>query len=148
VANCKKVPVDQGVSYGLNYRTQAPTTLVLVPMGYADGVPRIASGAQVAIGGRRHNVVGRIAMDQFVVDLKSADDRFEPGEEVVLFGPGEDVPDATDWAVASGTINYEIVTRISSRVPRAYSGQSPEPVAAPGGSGPAAAQTSPSPAAS
>jgi alanine racemase len=146
VANCKKVPVDQGVSYGLNYRTQAPTTLVLVPMGYADGVPRIASGAQVAIGGRRHNVVGRIAMDQFVVDLKSADDRFEPGEEVVLFGPGEDVPDATDWAVASGTINYEIVTRISSRVPRAYTGQSPEPVAAPEGSGPAA-EAAPAPAA-
>ncbi|MFD1214022.1 alanine racemase [Arthrobacter sp. GCM10027362] len=131
VANCKKVPGNQGVSYGLHYRTEEPTTLVLVPMGYADGVPRNASGAQVAIGGRKHDVVGRIAMDQFVVDLKSAEAAFPPGEEVILFGPGEDVPDAADWAAASGTINYEIVTRVSGRVPRAYLGLSEEP-AAPG----------------
>ncbi|NKX53662.1 alanine racemase [Arthrobacter sp. E918] len=137
VANCKKVPGGQGVSYGLNYRTEAPTTLVLVPMGYADGVPRNASGAQVAIGGRRYDVVGRVAMDQFVVDLKSAEAGFPPGEEVILFGPGDDVPDAADWAAASGTINYEIVTRVSGRVPRAYVGQTPEPA---GTADPAAAE--------
>jgi alanine racemase len=146
VANCKKVPANQGVSYGLHYRTAGPTTLVLVPMGYADGVPRSASGVQVAIGGRRYDVVGRIAMDQFVVDLKSADERFEPGEEVILFGPGGQVPDAADWAAGSGTINYEIVTRVSGRVPRAYLGgpalaaPAPEALAAGAAAGPAPAE--------
>lgn len=125
VANCKRVPEGQGVSYGLRYRTEGPSTLVLVPMGYGDGIPRNASGAQVAIGGKRYDVVGRVAMDQFVVDLRTAEAPDLVGEEVILFGAGEDVPGAADWAAASGTINYEIVTRISPRVPRVYLGQTP-----------------------
>ncbi|UNK46860.1 alanine racemase [Arthrobacter sulfonylureivorans] len=122
VANCKQVPPGQGVSYGLNYLTTEPTTLVLVPLGYADGIPRSASGVQVAIAGKRYDVVGRVAMDQFVVDLRTSNAGDLTGEEVILFGPGPDVPDAHDWAIAADTINYEIVTRVSPRVPRYYTG--------------------------
>lgn len=123
LANCKQVPADQGVSYGLHYRTSRPTRLGLVPLGYADGIPRIATGGPVRISGTTYPVVGRIAMDQMVVDLGPADgdDGLAPGTEAVLFGPGDDgEPSVDEWAAAAGTINYEIVTRISPRVPRVY----------------------------
>ncbi|WP_237204788.1 alanine racemase [Rothia nasimurium] len=122
----KEVPAGQGVSYGLNYVTDKPTTLALVPVGYADGVPRVATGGPVRIypasgPARTYREVGRIAMDQLVVDLG------EPGladpaagflgAPAVLFGSGDNPP-VTDWAEAAGTINYEIVTRISPRVTR------------------------------
>ena len=112
------MPAGQGVSYGYAYRTDRDSTLALVPLGYADGVPRQASGAgPVTIGGRRFRVAGRIAMDQFVVDV--GDHAVSVGDEVVLFGdPTLDVPAATDWADAADTINYEIVTRIGPRVAR------------------------------
>lgn len=118
VAAVRRVPAGQGVSYGYDYRAPHETTLALVPVGYADGVPRQASGAgPVTIGGRRFAVSGRIAMDQFVVDV--ADAPVAVGDEVVLFGdPTLGVPAADDWARAAGTINYEIVTRIGPRVPR------------------------------
>ncbi|NMR29745.1 alanine racemase [Crystallibacter degradans] len=132
VANCKLVPEHQGVSYGLRYHTEEATTLVLVPMGYGDGIPRSANGAQVAIGGKRYDVVGRVAMDQFVVDLRTSEAEDLVGAEVILFGPGEDAPGAEDWAAAAGTINYEIVTRVSPRVPRVYIGQDLETGAAAG----------------
>jgi alanine racemase len=126
VANCKRVPSGQGVSYGLSYLTSGPTTLVLVPLGYADGIPRSAANVQVSIRGRRYDVVGRVAMDQFVVDLRTNDVEDLVGEEVIVFGPGRDVPDAQDWAAGAGTINYEIVTRVSQRVPRYYTGTADE----------------------
>ncbi|HZU92117.1 MAG TPA: alanine racemase C-terminal domain-containing protein, partial [Microbacterium sp.] len=112
------VPAGTGVSYGYDHRTDRDTTLVLVPLGYADGVPRSASGRlPVSIAGRRFVNVGRIAMDQFVVDV--GDTAVSIGDEVVLFGdPTLGVPSATEWANAAGTINYEIVTRIGGRVPR------------------------------
>ncbi|MFE7843913.1 alanine racemase [Microbacterium sp. NPDC057407] len=118
VAAVRRVPAGQGVSYGYDYRAPRETTLALVPLGYADGIPRQASGAgPVVIGGRRFHVAGRIAMDQFVVDV--ADAAVEVGDEVVLFGdPTLGVPAAGEWADAAGTINYEIVTRIGPRVPR------------------------------
>jgi alanine racemase len=118
VAAVRRVPAGQGVSYGYDYRTSAATTLALVPLGYADGVPRQASGrGPVSIGGRRFVVAGRIAMDQFVVDV--GDTPVAVGDEVVLFGdPTLGVPAADDWADAAGTINYEIVTRIGARVGR------------------------------
>lgn len=118
VAAVRRVGAGQGVSYGYDYRTNGDTTLALVPLGYADGVPRQASGAgPVRIAGGRHSVAGRIAMDQFVVDVGDAE--VHVGDEVVLFGdPTLGVPSATDWADAAGTINYEIVTRIGARVPR------------------------------
>ncbi|WP_029145924.1 alanine racemase [Microbacterium luticocti] len=118
VAAVRRVPAGQGVSYGYTYRTARETTLALVPIGYADGVPRQASGAgPVVIRGRRFRVSGRIAMDQFIVDV--GDTPVEIGDEAVLFGDATlGVPGAEEWADAAGTINYEIVTRIGPRVPR------------------------------
>jgi len=120
VASTKRVPAGHGVSYGFRYRTTAETTLALVPLGYADGVPRSASGrGPVSVNGTRYTVVGSIAMDQFVIDV--GDDPVAAGDRVVLFGdPATGVPSAADWAVAADTINYEIVTRIGQRVRREY----------------------------
>ena len=113
----------RGVSYGYTHRADRETTLALVPLGYADGVPRSASGrAEVAIGGRRHPIVGRIAMDQFVVDV--GDDPVEVGDRVVVWGdPARGVPSADEWAEWAGTINHEIVTRVGPRVPRVVVGR-------------------------
>ncbi|NKI40629.1 alanine racemase [Streptomyces physcomitrii] len=122
LALVKQVPGGHGVSYGHHYVTPGETTLGLVPVGYGDGVPRHASGTgPVLVGGKLRTVAGRVAMDQFVVDLGG--DTPRAGDEVVLFGPGDrGEPTAEDWAQAAGTIAYEIVTRISPRVPRVYSG--------------------------
>jgi alanine racemase len=118
VAAVRRVPAGHGVSYGYDHRTERETTLALVPLGYADGVPRQASGAgPVTINGARFTVAGRIAMDQFVVDV--GDHPVAVGDEAVLFGdPTLGVPAADDWARTAGTINYEIVTRIGPRVSR------------------------------
>ncbi len=118
VAAVRRVPPGHGVSYGYDYRTERETTLALVPLGYADGVPRQASGAgPVSIGGQRFHVAGRIAMDQFVVDV--GDHPVAVGDEAVLFGdPTLGVPSADEWAAAASTINYEIVTRVGPRVAR------------------------------
>jgi alanine racemase len=120
----KRVPADQGVSYGHTYRTPAETTLAVVPVGYADGVPRVASNAgPVALGGKVRRIAGRVCMDQIVLDC--GDDRVAAGDVAVLFGPGDHgEPTADDWARVCGTINYEIVTRFgSARVPRHYDGE-------------------------
>jgi alanine racemase len=117
----KAIPEGSGVSYGHTYVTSSPSTVVLVPLGYADGVPRHASNAgPVLINGQRFTVSGRVCMDQFVVDVGSAE--VHEGDFVTLFGPGDHgEPTADDWARAAGTINYEIVTRFgSSRVSRTY----------------------------
>jgi alanine racemase len=119
----KRVPAGEGVSYGHTYTTERETTLALVPLGYADGVPRHGSNVgPVWINGNRYTVAGRVCMDQIVVDC--GDDAVTPGDEAILFGPGDrGEPLADDWAAAIGTINYEIVTRFGSqRVPRAYVG--------------------------
>ncbi len=120
VVSVKRVPAGHGVSYGWEYRTSTGTTLALVPLGYADGVPRQASNrGPVRIGGTTYTVAGRIAMDQLVVDVGDAPVRV--GDRAVLFGdPATGAPSATDWADAAGTIDYEIVTRIGPRVPRRY----------------------------
>ncbi|MFG6446427.1 alanine racemase [Microbacterium sp. P07] len=118
VAAVRRVPAGKGVSYGYDYRTDRDTTLALVPVGYADGVPRQASGSgPVWIGGQRFTVAGRVAMDQFVVDVGEAP--VAVGDEAVLFGdPTLGFPAASEWADAAGTIDYDIVTRIGPRVPR------------------------------
>ncbi|MEU2654598.1 alanine racemase [Streptomyces sp. NPDC007325] len=123
VALVKEVPPGHGVSYGHHYVTGGETTLGLIPVGYADGVPRHASGrGPVLVDGKVRTVAGRVAMDQFVVDLGG--DRPAPGTEAVLFGSGEHgEPTAQDWAEAADTIAYEIVTRIGARVPRVYVGE-------------------------
>ncbi|QEV46003.1 alanine racemase [Streptomyces vinaceus] len=122
VALVKTVPAGHGVSYGHHYVTEAETNLALIPAGYADGIPRHASGSgPVSVGGKIRRVAGRVAMDQFVVDLGA--DLVRAGDEAVLFGPGEHgEPTAEDWAQAAHTIAYEIVTRIGVRVPRVYLG--------------------------
>ena len=112
------------MSYGYTYRTPAPTTLALIPLGYADGVPRSASnrGAEVAIAGVRYPVVGRIAMDQFLVDVGEA--AVQVGDRAVLWGdPAAGAPSADEWAEWAGTINYEIVTRVGPRVTRTPVGE-------------------------
>ena len=122
LANVKRVPGGQGVSYGHTYTTPGETVLGLVPLGYADGIPRGASNVgPVAVSGQRHTVAGRVCMDQFVLDL-GPDSTAKPGDEVVVFGADEAGPTAQDWADATGTISYEIVTRIGARVPRVLAG--------------------------
>jgi alanine racemase len=122
VAQVKRVPRGHGVSYGHTYVTPGETTLALVPVGYADGIPRHASGAgPLWLADKWRTIAGRVAMDQFVVDLGG--DAAEVGDVAVLFGPGDrGEPTAEDWARAAGTICYEIVTRIGARVPRRYLG--------------------------
>jgi alanine racemase len=122
VVAVRRVPAGTGISYGFVDRTARDTTLALVPVGYADGVPRAASGrAEVAIHGVRYPQVGRIAMDQFLVDVGDAP--VAVGDRAVLWGdPAHGAPRAADWARAAGTIGYEIVTRVGPRVTRSFHG--------------------------
>jgi alanine racemase len=116
----KAVPAGSPVGYGATEVTKIDTKLGLVAMGYADGIPRSARNAGVFFNGQRAPIIGRVSMDQFVVDLGSASTA-ESGDWVSVFGPGEgEEYTADDWASAAGTINYEIVTRIGPRVPRIY----------------------------
>ncbi len=117
----KQLADGEGVSYGHTFVASEPMRVALVPMGYGDGIPRHASStAEVLLGGVRGRVLGRICMDQFVVEAPEAADA---GDEVVLFGTGSrGEPTATDWARWCGTINYEIVTRMGGRQTRIWVG--------------------------
>jgi alanine racemase len=123
LAVTKRIPAGQGLSYGHQYVTSQDTTVGLVPMGYADGIPRNATNVgPVSLAGTRHTVSGRVCMDQFIVDL-GPESQARAGDSVTLFGTGESgEPTAQDWAQATGTISYEIITRIGARVPRIYTG--------------------------
>ncbi|MBO1738588.1 alanine racemase [Leifsonia sp. TF02-11] len=116
----KRVGADRGVSYGYTYRTERPTTLVLVALGYADGILRVASNkAPVLVGATTGRVTGRIAMDQFVVDVGDTD--AAPGDPVVLFGdPARGEPAATDWEAALGVAAPVITSRLGRRIERVY----------------------------
>ena len=118
----KRVPAGVGVSYGHTYFPESETTLLLVPVGYADGVPRAAGNrAPVLAAGAHRTIAGRVCMDQFVLDVGDAEVR--AGDEVVLWGPGDrGEPTAQDWADAVDTIHYELVTRIGGRFARRYVG--------------------------
>jgi alanine racemase len=122
VALVKRLAAGDGVAYGHTHVAESDAYIALIPVGYGDGIPRHASNrAPVWVEGRRYRIAGRVSMDQFAVE--TGDDRIEPGETAILFGPGEhDVPTAQDWADAADTIAYEIVTRIGGRVPRRYVG--------------------------
>jgi alanine racemase len=125
VALVKQLPAGSGISYGHDYVTARPTRVALIPLGYADGIPRAATNVgPVRVGDARLTVAGRVCMDQIVLDV--GDLPVAEGDEVVLFGPGAQAaePTADDWAEATGTIGYEIVTRIGPRVPRTYVGGS------------------------
>jgi alanine racemase len=121
IAMVRSLKAGDGVSYGHTWVAEQDTTVALVPIGYADGVFRGLSGRiDVLINGRRARQVGRICMDQFVVDLGPAADASE-GDDAILFGPGDDGEQtAVDWAELLGTINYEVVTSPRGRVARRY----------------------------
>jgi alanine racemase len=118
LALVKRVPAGAGVSYNYRYVTDRPATLGLIPLGYADGIPRTARNLPlVGFRGRRWPIAGTVCMDQFMVDF--GDEPVAPGDEVELFGAGEDgAPTAQDWAEALNTISYEIT--LGLRLPRTF----------------------------
>jgi alanine racemase len=122
VVAVKQVGADAGVSYGYSYRTSSPTTLALVALGYADGVPRLASNrATVHVGAGVHPLVGRVAMDQFVVDC--GDDRPELGSDAVLFGdPATGAPSAHEWATATERDVLDLTAGLGARIRRSAGG--------------------------
>jgi alanine racemase len=116
----KEVPANSPVGYGATAITDRYTKLGIVSMGYADGIPRNAQGAGIFVHGKRAPIIGRVSMDQFVVDL-GPNSAANSGDWVEIFGDGiAGGYTAEDWGNASGSINYEIVTRIGTRVPRIY----------------------------
>jgi len=121
VAQVKALPAGHGISYGHAYTTSQATRVALLPLGYADGLPRHAGNAgPVRLAGSRHVIAGRVCMDQVVLDV-GPDAAVSEGDVAVVFGNGDDGgPTAQDWADAAGTISYEIVTRIGPRVPRIH----------------------------
>jgi alanine racemase len=118
----KRVPPGTGVGYGPDHVTDRETTLALVPLGFADGVPRdVAGRACFRVRGQRRPVVGRVSMDQVVLDV--GDLPVDVGDWAVMFGPGGDgEPTVAEWAEWAGTIPHEILTGIGPRVPRRYTG--------------------------
>ena len=128
VTQTKRVGANEGVGYGYLHRTAAETTLALIPVGYAEGLPRNASGsgsehAQVSINGKKYPINSRVAMDQFVLDV--GNDKVSAGDLVTIFGdPAAGVASADDLARVCDTINYEIVTRMGGRFTRTYLGES------------------------
>ncbi|WP_324649633.1 alanine racemase [Georgenia sp. H159] len=125
----KDVPAGTPVGYGHTHTTASAGRLALLPLGYGDGIPRHAgSGGPVQLGAHRAHVAGRVSMDQIVLDLGPGGTDASVGDVAVLFGDARDgVPTAQDWADAAGTISYEIVTRLGTRVPRTHVSQEVTP---------------------
>ncbi|WP_245568492.1 alanine racemase [Nocardia concava] len=123
VLRVKRVAAGEGVSYGHEWIAERDTTVALVPAGYADGVPRPLGGKfSVWVGGARHPQIGRVCMDQIVVDLGENEAGVAAGDAAVLFGGEPGHPHADEWAQALGTINYEIVCGPRGRVVRTHLG--------------------------
>lgn len=122
VALVKSIHVGEGVSYGHTWIAERDTTVALMPIGYADGVFRSLGGRlDVLINGRRCPGIGRICMDQFVVDLGPGAVDVNEGDEAILFGPGtRGEPTAQEWADLLDTIHYEVVTSPRGRITRTY----------------------------
>ncbi|GAB3388145.1 hypothetical protein GCM10027568_08860 [Humibacter soli] len=119
VVACKRVPAGSAVSYGYTYRVASDSNLALVGLGYADGVPRAGSNkAHVLLRGGRRVLAGRVAMDQFMVDL--GDDLARPGDDVVLWGAPDGAPTPLEWADASGFGPLELTTRLGVRFERVW----------------------------
>lgn len=121
VVMAKMLPPNSGISYGTIYRTQGEEQIATLPVGYADGYTRMLTGrVKVLIRGRKVPVVGKICMDQCMINVTGLPD-VKVGEEVVLFGQqGNERISADDLANSLGTINYEITCMVSNRVPRVY----------------------------
>jgi alanine racemase len=120
LVSVRRVRAGTSVGYAHGHVTTATTHLGLVPLGYADGLPRAASGrAEVQVRGRRRPVVGRLSMDQAVVDLGTTG--AEVGETVTVFGPGQEgEPTVAEWAAWADTLEHEIVTGVGARVTRRH----------------------------
>ena len=122
VSFLKKVPKGTGISYGLTHRVERDTVIATIPAGYADGYSRLLSNrGQVCIRGKRYPVVGRVCMDQTMVNV-GPDSEVELYEDVILFGPDPPAPDAEEIAGLMQTIPYEVTCLINRRVPRVYLG--------------------------
>ncbi|MBO0842176.1 MAG: alanine racemase, partial [Nocardioides sp.] len=119
LALVKRIDTGAGVSYNHRWVAERPTTVGLVPVGYAEGILRSATNrAEVWVDGKRRPLRGTVCMDQFVVEV---DDDVRPGADVVLWGTGDaGEPTAQDWATAAQTIPYEVVTRIGGRMTRRH----------------------------
>ncbi|MDX6337782.1 MAG: alanine racemase [Streptosporangiaceae bacterium] len=128
----KRVPPGTAVSYGHRYTTQGESTLGLIPLGYAEGIPRHASGVvEVQARDKRWSIAGTVCMDLSVIDFGA--EAAETGDEVVLFGPGDSgEPTAQQWADALATVSYEVVTNFAGGVPRTYRGVAYENSESPG----------------
>ena len=124
ISYVKQVSAGSPIGYGCTYTAPSPTYIATIPVGYADGYSRqFSNKADVLIGGRRRKIVGRVCMDQIMVDLGPACDA-QIGDEVVLFGrQGNEEITVTELAGLAGTINYELVCSVSSRVPRIYANE-------------------------
>lgn len=121
VAHIKKVPAGIRVSYGGTFKTSKPTSIATVSIGYADGYNRLLSSkGQMLLHGQKAPVVGRVCMDLTMLDVGHIT-KIQQGDEVVVFGKqGEEHILADELAAALNTINYEIVTALTHRVPRLY----------------------------
>jgi alanine racemase len=125
VIGVRTVAAGEGVGYGHAWTALRRTTLALVPMGYADGIPRVAGGqAEMLVAGVRVPVVGRISMDQTILDVGAVGVPVHLGDCVTVFGDGADgAPTAQEWAAWAGTIPHEIFTGLGDRVVRRYAGR-------------------------
>lgn len=122
ISSVKKVPKGFKVSYGMTYETHKPTVLASVPIGYGDGFSRsFSSNGTMLVNGCRAPIVGRVCMDQTMIDVGDIPG-VQTGDPVVIIGCQKDQEiRADEWAERSGTINYEIVTALTQRVDRVYS---------------------------
>lgn len=120
ISHIKKVPKGTGISYGQVFVTERESIIATIPIGYADGLTRLLAGkAELAINGKRAPIVGKICMDQCMVDITDLQD-VNIGDETVIFGYEEGCPRVEELADKLGTINYEIICMVSRRVPRVY----------------------------
>ena len=121
VVHLKKVPAGFSVSYGCTYKTPTPTTIASVPVGYADGFSRLLSSqGHMLIGGRRAPIVGRVCMDQTMLDVGHVPD-VAIEDEVVIFGrQGDEIISVDEIAALLNTINYEIVSALTNRIHRIF----------------------------
>lgn len=117
--NVKSITRGSGVSYGHRFIAEHDTRVGLIPLGYGDGIARAMTGGEVLVNGHRVPIIGAVCMDQIIVEL--GDTPAGIGDEVILFGPGDaGEPTGQDWAVSSNTIHYEVLTRLSARIPRVF----------------------------
>ncbi|WP_346880240.1 alanine racemase [Clostridium sp. UBA3061] len=121
IAHVKELYKDMYISYGKTFKTNKKTIVATLPIGYGDGYPRaLSENAKVIVNGKFASILGRICMDQCMIDVTDIEN-VKTGDEVIILGEEGDLKfNADDMAKALGTINYEILCRIKSRIPRVY----------------------------